>query len=258
MGINAWLRVGVIAFTAFSLSACSYIASLFPDKQKQYRYSGELPDLELPPDLHPVDSEGKEGRTKHRFQVADEKSDSASKAKSAPTEPRRGSRKPAKHDSSTATLAATDDNAPLIEIEETHAEAWNDVNRALGRLQIEVIDQNRSDGIYYVYFGGERPKKEEGLWNYLTSWARSEKDKAKEFRIKLEEKGDSTRIRVFDQEDHPVAEGLGLDLLKRLHEKLQHLSEPEPEEGKHPPEPEEGKHPPEPEEGKHPPEPEKK
>ncbi len=34
-----------------SLSACSYVKSLFPDKEKDYQYTTEIPPLTLPADL---------------------------------------------------------------------------------------------------------------------------------------------------------------------------------------------------------------
>ena len=49
---NCFLLLTALLLTCSSwLTACSTIASLFPDKQKQYRYSSDLPPLEIPPDL---------------------------------------------------------------------------------------------------------------------------------------------------------------------------------------------------------------
>ncbi len=49
-------RLRIVAFTVFclaDLSACSYIKSYFPDKEKDYHYSKEIPPLQFPPDLQP-------------------------------------------------------------------------------------------------------------------------------------------------------------------------------------------------------------
>jgi len=35
-----------------SLSGCSYVQSLFPDKERDYQFTTEIPSLVLPPDLN--------------------------------------------------------------------------------------------------------------------------------------------------------------------------------------------------------------
>jgi uncharacterized lipoprotein len=210
-------RIAAVLALAISLSACSYIASLFPDKQKQYRYSSELPDLEIPPDLGIV-------KEKQPPSSAESAAKPEAGAESAPR-PRKKRAAP-RSAASTSTLAQGD--APLIEIEEAFAEAWNDVNRALGRMELEVTDQNRSDGLYYVFYGeGKKPQAESGLWADLKSVFKDDSSKAREYRIKLEEQGDFTHIYVLDTEGKALAEGQGLELLQRLHEKLQGLDQPD-------------------------------
>ncbi len=236
MRLNSWFRVALFVGVAISLTACSYIASLFPDKQKQYRYSSELPDLEVPPDLVGSKISGKGADDvpipdKPRREVADKVSSASKDAKASSSPPPAKKRKSVKHSDSSVTLADSGDNAALIEVSEPYAEAWNDVSRALGRLKVEVTDQNRADGVFYVYYGGEPPKKPEetSIWDDVKAVFNVEKDKAKEYRVKLEDKDDFTFVRVFDQDDKGISEGPGLDLLKRLHKKLITLDQPEPE-----------------------------
>ena len=48
------IKIGSLLITAtvlINLSACSYIKSLFPDKEKDYQYTTEIPPLILPADL---------------------------------------------------------------------------------------------------------------------------------------------------------------------------------------------------------------
>jgi len=232
MRLNSWFRLALLAGVAFSLAGCSYIAGLFPDKQKQYRYSSELPDLEIPPDLVGSKISGKAAR-EDKLEPVDSGAASAKSGESSSPPPAAKKRKPAaKHNDSNVTLADSSDNAALIELSEPYAAAWNDVGRALGRLKIEITDQNRQDGVYYVYYGGEPPKKPEetGFWDDVKAVFSIEKDKAKEYRVKLEDKDDFTFIRVYEQDgDKGVSEGKGLELLKRIHKKLTTLDQPEPE-----------------------------
>lgn len=218
-----------------SLSACSFFSSLFPDKQKQYRYSSEIPSLEIPPDLTASTLEDAQGGRKTVDRPVASAVEERKEAK--PSVKKRKSAKSSK--SSAPAIAQTADDVPLIEIEEAYAETWNDVNRALGRLKVEVSDQNRSDGVYYVYYGGVSPnkKKEQTMMGELASWFSSDEPKASEFRIKLEDKGDFTVIYVLDQSGKKTTEGLGYELLSKLNEKLQTIDKPEPEHEK----PERGK-----------------
>ena len=231
MRFNMWLRIALLTGAAVSVTGCSYIGSLFPDKQKQYRYNTELPDLEVPPDLVGSKVDGKLAQEDDR---ADE---SGSQAKdSTKLAPAASSGKPKKKkrkhlNDSSVTMAESAESNSLIELNEPFAEAWNDVSRALGRLKIEVYDQNRTDGVFYVYYGGEPPKKQEetGVWDTVVSVFNVEKDKAKEYRIKLEDKEDFTFIKVLDQDSNPLSTGPAFELLERLHKKLLTLDQPEPE-----------------------------
>ncbi|MFM8330858.1 MAG: outer membrane protein assembly factor BamC [Candidatus Methylumidiphilus sp.] len=226
MRLYSWFRLTLLAGAAVALSACSYIADLFPDKQKEYRYSSELPDLEVPPDLGAVAAAAKEPK------VAEASDDSKPAAEDQPKAKKK--RKAAKPKDAEATLAESADNAALIEVSEPFPEAWNDVSRALGRLKIEISDQNRSDGVFYVYYGGEAPKKEEdkGFWDDVGTVFNIEPDKAQEYRVKLEDREDFTFIRIYDADNKAISDGKGLELLKRLHKKLITLNQPEPEEVK--------------------------
>ena len=66
----------LIAFVFASLSACGYIKSLFPDKEKDYQYTTEIAPLKIPPGLtdNPV------------FQQAASSSGDTSKARTAQSE----------------------------------------------------------------------------------------------------------------------------------------------------------------------------
>lgn len=231
---RAFLLLGLTAV----LSGCSAIADLFPDKQKQYRYSSDIPALEIPPDLTSSTLEGAGGGAasgeSRSSRYADESTPpEAAEETTAPS--KYSARKPAaKSEALKTTLAQSQDNATLIEMEAPFAETWNDVSRALGRLEVELTDQNRSDGVFYVYYGGASPKPKEdegGLLNDLKSMLFSE-DKASEFHIKLEEAGEMTNIFVLDASGKAVSDGPGFELLKRLNETLRTLDQPESEAGR--------------------------
>ena len=232
MRLNPCLKSILLGGAVVSLTACSTIMDFFPDKQKQYRYSSELPDLEIPPDLDAPGSESKDTSAlalSKREQSADFKPKLSNPG--ASTAQSKGKKhKPVQHNDSSMTLAESMQNAALIEMQEPFDEAWNDVGRALGRLRLEITDQNRTDGVYYVYYGGVAPKKNRGdtsWWDDVGSVFSGNKDLAKEFRIKLENKDTTTNVYIVDPDGNAISDGLGLELLKKLHNKLITLDQPD-------------------------------
>lgn len=232
---------------AVSLGGCSMLESLVPDKQKEYRYGSELPPLEVPPDLTSstlesaktatdVDAayERERATAESGSEQASETSDSGAEQASESSESGSGTRD--RETSSgkaapAATLAQGSDDVPLIEVEEPFAETWNDVSRSLGRMEVEISDQNRSDGVFYVYYGGDTKKYvDRGIWQDFTSLFSGDGSKAQEFRIKLEGRENVTNVFVLDKDGEAVSDGVGLDMLKKLQDTLQNLDKPEPAE----------------------------
>lgn len=213
-------RAAILASSVLLLSGCSFVAGLFPDKQKQYKYSSEIPPLEIPPDLEASTIEGVDSRSSAAGEGGRSYRSSASVGEGTQSEERT--------DGSPATLAQNSDDVPLIELEGAYAEAWNDVGKALGRLRLEVGDQNRSEGVYYVYFSGEdRPYEDRGFFGDVASFFSGSEAPAKEYRVQLEDRRDVTAIYVLDQDGKPQRDGPGFELLKRLHQTLQSLGEPQ-------------------------------
>lgn len=214
------LRVLVGLVLVGSLMGCSYIASLFPDKQKQYQYTTEIPALEVPPDLSISTVAGARWRNP----------DGTTSPRTTGTSPTAAPVEAAADDQSgQATLAQNTEDVPLIELVLPFSDAWNDVGRALGRMRVEVSDQNRTDGIYYVYYGGPKQKYEDkGMWDDIASLFTGEGDDAREYRVKLEEhktaKRVTTDVFLFDSDGQPVRQGPPLDLLKQIHQELQKFS----------------------------------
>jgi uncharacterized lipoprotein len=236
--LNPVLRPLLLAGLSCALAGCGYIAGLFPDKQKQYRYSTELPPLEIPPDLTGSTIEGRDDgdHAERSRQTRETVDDSAPPKTDEREQPRKevsraAGRQPAKSAVPKTSLAQNQEDAPLIEVEAPFAETWNDVSRALGRLEVELTDQNRSDGVFYVYYGGDTPHPKDGetsFWQDVKSLFGAG-EKAGEYRVKLEESGDYTHVFVLDAAGKAVTEGRGFELLKRLNDALVRLDQPEPE-----------------------------
>jgi outer membrane protein assembly factor BamC len=226
------------------LNGCSSLGDWFPDKQKQYQYSTEIPALEIPPDLT---ASTIEGATKSRRPVPPRSAEEPATEESAAEQPdaeESGSEAPESEERTAATqaetprptarrpkataestLAQSSDNIPLIEIEAPFEIAWNDVAKALGRLELEVSDQNRSDKVYFVYYGGDsKPYEDRGFLGDIAEMFGNRPKPAKEYRVKLEDRGQATLVYILDPDNKPQTAGPGFELLTRLHETLKSLS----------------------------------
>jgi outer membrane protein assembly factor BamC len=213
-----------------ALTGCSYITDLFPDKQKEYRYSSDIPPLEIPPDLTSSTIKGLPGRGEGaQGAAALDGGEAASAAGSMPP----GMAMPVRRTNAVvAVLAKGDDDVPFVDVAAPFAETWNFVGRSLGRMQIEITEQNRSDRQYFVYFGGEKtdkPSEDAPWWQAILGGGDGTQpdEQAEQFHVKLEPKDDHTHIYVLDSTNKPVLQGTGLRLLKKLRDTLDGMEKQE-------------------------------
>lgn len=222
-------RSVVLLCSAVLTTGCSTISGWFPDKQKQYQYSTEIPPLEIPPDLSSSSIDGVGGRGRPSWEspaAADEASSvsdrEATPAPGAEMNPdaaqamRAGKAHPA------PVLAENTQDVPLIEVQAPFDITWAEVNKALGRLKLEIVDQNRSDGLYFVHYAADqKPYEDRGFFGDVSDMFSGGTGGTQEYRIKLAEKNNVTSIFVLDPEGKPQHDGPGLDLLKKLNDTLQ-------------------------------------
>lgn len=230
--------LSLICFAAM-LGGCSTITGWFPDKQKQYQYSTEIPPLEVPPDLTTSTIDGASGGRRAAWESPASAEDMPATTSDREATPPPGAEMSA--DSARAmragkshpapVLAESHQDVPLIEVQAPFDITWAEVNKALGRLKLEIIDQNRSDGLYFVHYAkDQKPYEDRGFFGDVAEMFGDGPEHTQEYRIKLEEKNNVTSIYVQDADGKPQREGPGLDLLKQLNETLQHtgLNQPEP------------------------------
>jgi len=225
------LRTALLLFVVSSLfSGCSLstIQEWFPDKHKNYQYSTEIPPLEFPPDLSTSTIEGIEHKNQPEGMSGDFPLPGSRKAlaeNSIPPSDLTPSSSAGVSDAKNhppPVMAQSSDNIPLIEIKAPFDITWAEVNKALGRMKLEVSDLNRADGTYHVHYNGNQEAYEDkGVFGDMADLFGSNWDQqAKEFRIKLEQHGVATSIFVLDLDGKPQREGRGLELLKWLFKTL--------------------------------------
>jgi uncharacterized lipoprotein len=220
----------LIVSGAALLGGCSTIEGWFPDKQKQYQYSTEIPPLEVPPDLTASTIDGARGGNRPAWESPASPDDSGSTPSDREATPAPGAEM--NPDSAKAMragkghpapmLAENAADMPLIEVQAPFDITWAEVNKALGRMKMEIIDQNRSDGLYFVHYAkDQKPYEDKGFFGDVAEMFGNGPGGTQEYRIKLEEKSGVTSIYVLNAENQPQKDGPGLDLLKQLNETLQ-------------------------------------
>ncbi|MCI0732766.1 MAG: outer membrane protein assembly factor BamC [Methylococcaceae bacterium] len=214
--MRATTRVFLLLTVVGSIHGCGSFENILPDREKEYKYSTEIPPLEVPPDLtissiedspiRPLSGAsgpgaGGESGVRQRPYVPEELPET-DKAEPAPDVERSA-------------------EGAYISIREKFPIAWRMVGRALSRLEIEVQDLNRSDGLYYIIFEDRRNREaNDSIWSSLAFWSDSNTVEEQHFRVRVDDKSDTTEVRILDDDGVVISEGTGLDLLQMIQNKI--------------------------------------
>jgi outer membrane protein assembly factor BamC len=215
------------------LSACSTIKEAFPDKEKDYQFTTEIPKLTVPSDLAKGTNLSSISTTaKPQSAEANETTANASESKPTETET-----KPAENTASTES--ASDDLPPIdpksitVELQESSNHisylrintpfltAWRVVSKGLSRKSIEVSERNQADKIFTVQYDPDEQVPEDGsvmgeinfMWNGFQG-------NEKEYLLKLVENNQQTDVVILNQEQKPTADEGGIKLLKVLQQSI--------------------------------------
>ncbi len=120
-------------------------------------------------------------------------------------------------------LLMTEGQPPTLVIPENFARAWRMVGLTLDRTGFTVEDRNRAEGVYYLrYVDSEFQLEEEdrGFFSKLAFWD-SDEVKSREIHLTVHEEGGATRVRVLDEQDQPVPDGVAAKILKLMLKNLE-------------------------------------
>lgn len=204
------IRVVVAVVPAvINLSACEWIKSGLPDKERDYYISHEIPTLQLPQDLKNQAIE---------FQPAPallpgapdpaSSSDSQSKSEESSVD-------------DLVKLVVYDGGATRIRIDESLDKSWRIVGKAISRNSIEITGRNQAESIYFVQFDPDDHEYDDGsLWDEATFFFGDDQHQEKDYHVRLLENKQLTEVIVTDVDDTPLSEGPGLILLNLLYETI--------------------------------------
>lgn len=226
------------------LSACSQIKALFPDKEKDYQYTTEIPDMILPDDLKKNQIPGM-SRTAPSVPPSDTDTDADAAtppvAVSTPVE-ESASAAPAANESARPSPAAAaslesepeiPDTAIKIErikfnegenrlhINVPFIRAWRIVGKALSRNSIEVSKRDQEERLYTVLYSPDEHKiKDDSYWDDVVFLFRGIQSYEKPYLIKLDENNRQTDITVVDEDRQMLTDAGSVKLLTVLEESI--------------------------------------
>ncbi|MGH8547265.1 MAG: outer membrane protein assembly factor BamC [Methylococcales bacterium] len=198
------------------IQGCGSFENILPDREKEYKYSTEIPPLEVPPDLTISTIEDSPIRP-----LSGGSSGSAGTGPGVKQGPSVQEELPEPGKAEPAPDVEHSAEGAYISIKEKFPIAWRMVGRALSRLEIEVQDLNRSEGLYYIIFEDRRKRKaDDSIWSSLAFWSDSTTVKEQHFRVRVDDKSDTTEVRIQDDDGAVMSEGMGLDLLQMIQNKI--------------------------------------
>ena len=187
MNNQLMLRGLAVSVLACSLSACSTIKSWFPDKERDYQFTSEIPELIVPEDLK---HKGMASLTRAEpaVTVAQANTDTAganadSAAQSAATvEP--DASVPSETAADSQPVASIANGASSLQIDQGKIPATRMVGRALTRQRLEITERNVDKGFFYVKFDPNAAKvSDDGFFDEFNFMFGDDPSQEQEYRI---------------------------------------------------------------------------
>jgi outer membrane protein assembly factor BamC len=201
-----------IAAVLGNVTACSYIKSYFPDKEKDYQFTTEIPPLKLPPDL--------DKNAELSAPAADSAEPVPGQSAAAPAEPS------AEEEAETprvipVELVKFETGETRLRIGAPVPRAWRMVGKALSRNSLEVTERNQEDALFRVHYDPDEQAVEDGsIWDEVVFLFRGLQSEEKEYILKLVANNRHSETVVLDADRQPLSEGPGLRLLTLLQETM--------------------------------------
>jgi len=226
MNIKTGLLI-IAATVLLNVSGCSYVKTLFPDKEKDYQYTTEIPPLILPEDLKKshipslttaTPSPAPAPISGNTTIPVEEIAATASATNEAPAPVVIPETEPA-----LSNIAITVERIKATEAENRlrinvpFINAWRMVNKALSRKALEVTERNQeAKQITVQYDPDEQAPKDESYWDEVVFMFSGIQSNEQTYLLKLEENNQRTDITVTDKDQQLLSDAASVKLLTLL------------------------------------------
>jgi outer membrane protein assembly factor BamC len=211
------IRLLIIGAVVVNMSACTYIKNLFPDKEKDYQFTTEIPPLVLPPDLSgdstaKVPTASATEATEAPASDTGESTSAASPTETVPDIDRKLIR---------VELLDSDQESKRLHITAPVAIAWRMVGKALSRNSIEVTNRNQEERFFHVQYDPNRKEVEDGsVWDEVVFFFKGIDVTEQEYVLKLAGDNQQTDVFIMDKDQKPATDKTSLSLLTLLHDTM--------------------------------------
>lgn len=217
-------RFAVIGLLLLNAPACSTIKSWFPDKERDYQFTTEIPELIVPEDLKtktfPTRSETVATTTAPIPQAA-AATKTAEVAEPVVDKPERTQAEPAEAVSPGHSVQTTGaSGVSSLQIDQSVKQAWWLVGKALSRQKLEVVERNMDKGYFFVKYDPEAIKPEDGsIWDEINFLFGDDPSQEQEYRVSLQElDAQLTEVTVQNSEGQTISNAAATSLLRLITE----------------------------------------
>jgi outer membrane protein assembly factor BamC len=222
--MNTRLYVRLTLVSAMLLNAsCSTIKSWFPDKERDYQFTTEIPELVVPDDLktktlatRPTDN------TPEPAQTPQEPAKPAAVNTKASSKPEKTELKETTGASSAARSPKTTGSSGVssLQIDQSVGQAWWIVGKALSRQKLEVVERNMDKGYFFVKYDPNAVKPEDGsIFDEINFLFGDDPSKEQEYRVSLHQLEELlTEVTVQDEEGITLSNAAATSLLRLITE----------------------------------------
>ncbi|TAK63286.1 outer membrane protein assembly factor BamC [Methylobacter sp.] len=208
------IRLLIIGAALVNVSACTYIKNLFPDKEKDYQFTTEIPPLVLPADLG-GGSIAKAPAAETTNAPVSETPDAASAVTPTETAPAIDKKL------IQVELLDSEQGAKQLRIGAPVAIAWRMVGKALSRNSIEVTNRNQEERLFHVQYDPNKNEVEDGsIWDEVVFFFVGFDISEQEYVLKLVESGQQTDVIIMDKDQKSATDRISLSLMTLLHDTI--------------------------------------
>lgn len=226
MKISLYGRVVLVSALLVNAS-CSTIKSWFPDKERDYQFTTEIPELVVPDDLktktlatRPLSNTPEPMPAPVRQEsVKPVVADTAESApgKSEKTEP---NQTVATTGSEHGTQTTATSGVSSLQIDQSATQAWWTVGKALSREKLEVVERNMDKGYFFVKYDPNAIKPEDGsILDEINFLFGDDPSQEQEYRVSLHQLDELlTEVTVQDSEGKTLSNTAATSLLRLITE----------------------------------------
>lgn len=207
------LQVSAIA-CALSLSGCSTLQSWFPDKEKDYQFTTELPPLVIPADLAQKPALPTRAVPEIAKNAKNVLNDNALREQVKPrlAEAAKAVQRPTLSDAETEMtkneiqLSLTHEKTPTLNLNVPVARAWRIVGKALSRNNIETTKHDQENGQIHVQIASAKSQPEKSLWDNTVDVFNPFSQAEEKYVLQFTENDGKTAVTVLDEALQPISD----------------------------------------------------